>query len=202
MKKLFLTAFVFSIVLSAFCQNINIRITDYFPVDTGNTWTYSNASGKTRDVIIMRNSMPDTISNDGTSLYLFEHQFVGIGTGSTLYSIKEGKVVVLVEKNILGQYQEKKPPLPILASIGQEWRYNDRGDDLRYKASKSSCAFDGKTFDDCILVEERIVSGNTTLRTKKSYYAKNVGLVYVTLQSPGEKESVYQKLTECSFFNL
>jgi hypothetical protein len=178
------------------------NITDYFPVTGGNIWTYANAAGKTSDVIIMRNSTPDNISNDGTSLYLFEHQFAGTGTGSTLYSIKQNKIVIMAEKNIRGQYQEKNPPFPILALAGQEWRYNDRGDDLRYKSSKSSCVFDGKTFNDCILAEEQIVYGQNVLRTKKSYYAKGIGLVYVTLQEAGKEESCYQKLIDCNFADI
>ncbi|MDR1219681.1 MAG: transporter [Treponema sp.] len=202
MNKLFFTLSILVIVSPLFSQNTNSQITDYFPLGVGNTWAYANDSGKTTEVITMRNSMPDNVSNDGTSLYLFERQFVGIGSGSTLYSIKQNKVVIMVEKNIFGQYQQKSSPFPILASAGQEWRYNDRGDDLRYKTSKSSCVFDGKTFNDCILVEEQIVGGGNVLRTKRSYYAKGVGLVYVTLQGQGESESVYQKLESCNFTNI
>lgn len=202
MKKLFLSVLVLIIVFPLFSQNPVAQITDYFPVGIGNTWTYANASGKTTEVVIMKGSMPDNVSNDGTSLYLFERQFIGIGTVSTLYSIKQNKALIMVEKNVLGQYQQKNPPSPILAPAGQEWRYNDRGDDLRYRASTSSCSFDGKTFNDCILVEERIVNENVILRTKKSYYAKNIGLIYVTLQSQGENESVYQKLSSCNFIDI
>jgi hypothetical protein len=202
MKKLFSVLSILVIVSPLFAQNTNSQFTDYFPLGIGNTWTYANASGKTVEVIIVRNSSLDNVSNDGTSLYLFERQFVGIGTGSTLYSVKQNKVLIMVEKNILGQYQQKSPPFPILASVGQEWRYNDRGDDLRYKTSKSSCAFDGTTFNDCILVEEQIVNGRNVLRTKRSYYAKGVGLVYVTLQEQGESESVYRKLESSNFTNI
>jgi hypothetical protein len=204
MKNSILTMsmFVFVIVSSVFSQNSNTNITDYFPVEGGNTWTYANASGKQTDVIIMKNSMPDNISNDGTSIYLFEDQFIGAGTTSTLYSIKQNRVVIMSTKNILGQYLERKPPYPILSPIGQEWKYNDRGEDLRYKTSNSSCTFDGKTFTDCILVEEQIFDGQNVLRTKKSYYAKGVGLVYVTLQSPRESESIYQKLINCNFIDI
>jgi hypothetical protein len=174
MKKLFSVLSILVIVFPLFPQNTNSQITDYFPISIGNTWTYANASGKTVEVIIVRNSMPDNVSNDGTSIYLFEQQFVGIGSGSTLYSVKQNKVLIMVEKNVLGQYQQKSPPVPILAPAGQEWRYNDRGDDLRYKTYNSSCAFEGKTFNDCILVEEQIVNGRNVLRTKRSYYAKGV----------------------------
>ena len=113
-------------------------------------------------------------------------------------SVKNNKVVILTSKDALGRYRENSPPYPIeLAPADQEWRYNDRGDDLRYKTSKASCSFDGKTYSDCILVEERIVDGSKILRTKKSYYAKGIGLVYVTLESPTEKERVFMKLVNC-----
>jgi hypothetical protein len=168
-------------------------ITDYFPVAVGSTWSYANASGKTTDVVTLKNSMPGT--KDGTPLYLFEQQMVGLGTVSFLKSVKDNKIVVLATKDALGRYSESSPPYPVeLASANQEWRYNDRGDDLRYKTSKASCSFDGRTYSDCILVEERIVDGGTTFRTKKSYYAKGIGMVYVTLESPREKESVFMKL--------
>jgi hypothetical protein len=202
MKKLFIAGTLVFLAFSAFAQDTNFQITDYFPLAIGNTWTYASASGKTAEITTIRNSMADNVSNDGTSIYLFELQFVGIGSGTTLYSIKQNKVVILVERNIFGQRQERTPPFPVLAPAGQEWRYNDRGDDLRYRTSKSSCVFDGKTFNDCILVEEQIVDGRNVLRTKKSYYARGIGLVYVTLQSPGESESVYRKLESCNFINI
>jgi hypothetical protein len=190
MKRIILTILFAVLTLPVFGQTI----TDYFPVAIGNTWTYANASGKTTDVVTLKNSMPDT--KDDTRLYLFEQQMVGLGTVSFLKSVKDNKIVILTTKDALGRYRENSPPYPVeLAPANQEWRYNDRGDDLRYKTSKAYCSFDGRTYSDCILAEERIVDGGTTLRTKKSYYAKGIGLVYVTLESPGEKESVFMRLT-------
>jgi hypothetical protein len=202
MKKVFYVLSILVIASPIFSQNTNNQITDYFPLGVGNTWTYANSSGMTTEVIIMRNSNPDNVSNDGSSLYLFDQQFIGIGTGSTLYSIKQNKVVIMVEKNIFGQYQQKSPVFPILAPADQEWRYNDQGDDLQYKTSKSLCSFDEKTFFDCIMVEEQSVAGGNVLRTQKSYYAKNVGLVYVTLQEPGDEETCYRKLIDCNFVDI
>jgi hypothetical protein len=191
MKKIFLRVLLAAFSLPVFGQTI----TEYFPVAVGNTWTYANASGKTTDVVMLKNSMSD--SKDGITLYLFEQQMVGLGTVSFVKSVKDNKIIILTTKDALGRYHDNSPPYPVeLAPANQEWSYKDRGDDLRYKTSKAACAFDGKTYSDCILVEERIVAGSTTLRTKKSYYAKGVGLVYVTLESPREKETVFMKLTE------
>jgi hypothetical protein len=178
--------------------NDKIDISDYFPSDVGASWTYANSSGINTNIIIVKNSMPD--KNDGTNLYLFENQILGLGTTSTLYSIKDNNVVILVTKNALGKYQENQKPYPIaLAPVGQQWRYDDRGDDLRYTTSRTSCSYDGKTYNDCILVEEKIISGNSILRIKKSYYAKGIGLVYVTLQDGGGKESIFMKLVGSTF---
>jgi hypothetical protein len=56
--------------------------------------TYGNAFDKITDVIIMKGSTPNNIANDGTYLYMFEEQMIGIGTTSTLYSIKQNIVVI------------------------------------------------------------------------------------------------------------
>jgi len=192
---------LFVISINVFADDINII--DYFPCNIGNSWTYTNGSNKTVEIRMLKNSMPDPKASDGSKIYLVENQFLGIGSTSTMYSIKDNKVVILVTKNVLGNYQENKPPYPIeLAPAGQEWRYNDRGDDLRLKTILSSCNVDGNYYTNCIMVEERIVNGNSTLRIKKSYYAKGIGLVLVTLQQTGETESIYIKLKECNFTTL
>jgi len=195
MRKLFFILVLLFLTVGALFAQENVN--DYFPVVVGSKWLYANGSGKLSDIITVTNTTID--QKDGTGLYLIEHQIEGIGTTSTMYSTKGNKIVILVFKNALGRYTEYRQPYPVeLAPAGQEWSYNDRGDNLRLKTTKASCSFDGKTYSDCILVEERIVSGNNVLRTKKSYYAKGIGLVYVTLQSAGERESVFMKLLEYS----
>jgi hypothetical protein len=139
-----------------------------FPSFYGNRWTYTNATGKITDFVVLANSMLDPKANDGTSVFLFEQQIIGMGTISSMKSIKGNKVVVLITKDILGRYHENTAPYPVeLAPAGQEWRYNNQGDNLRYKASKSSCSFDDKLYTDCILIEERIVDGNQQPRRKR-----------------------------------
>jgi len=196
MKKLevvFLAGFVSS---SDFSQNIS----DYFPVSIGNSWTYTNGIEKSTEIITVKSSTPDDITKDGTMLYLFESQYQTAINTSTMYSIKGNKVVVLITKDALGRYNERKAPFPIeLAPIGQEWRQNE-GDNEYYlfKTDKSSIKFDNKNFEDCILVEQRIFIDGNLYRTNKSYYAYGVGLVYKTLQSPGGEETVFLKLVESS----
>jgi hypothetical protein len=200
MKKALVIFLAFVTAFSVFGQTATGNIADYYPLSTGNIWAYVNALGKTTEIITIKQSAPD--EKDGTVLYAFEHQMAGGATGS-LKSIKNNNVVILATINVLGRTQLNEQPYPVeLAPAGQEWRYNDRGDDLRYKTSRASCSFDDKTYSDCIMVEERIVDGNRTLRTKKSYYAKDIGLVYVTLQGQGERETVYMKLESYNFADI
>ncbi len=178
-------------------------IFDYFPASIGNMWTYSNSKGTTVEIRTLKNSVPDPSVNDGSQIYLLETQFPGIGSTSTVYGIRENKIIILIVKNILGQSMEYQKPYPVeLAPAGQEWRYNDRGDDLRLKTSRTSCRVDDRAYIDCILVEERVVDGSKTIRTQKSYYAKGIGLVLVTLQEPGRDELVHLKLTSCNFTDI
>jgi hypothetical protein len=197
MKKLVLVLMVaifFS--ASAFCQNVS----DYFPVTTGNNWTYANSTGNTTDIVTVGNSTPD---RDGTMLYLFENQTAGLGATSTMYSIKNNKVVILVKKDILGRYHEQRQPFPVeLAPAGQEWRQDDDGEYYLFKTSKASVKYDDKNFDDCILIEQRVFVRGSLYVTNRSYYAHGIGFVYKTLQSPGQSETVFKKLVSCNFADI
>jgi len=190
---------LYSRLISAYNEGrVRINITDYFPLSIGNSWTYTNSTGRLNEIHTVRNSLPD--QNDKRNmLYLVEHNTAGVGTTATMYRIRDNWVDIVTTRNVLNQYRENIPPFPILTLADQEWRYNDRGDDLRLKTSKASCNVDTTVYNDCILVEERIVNGNRTLRTKKSYYARGIGLVLVTLQSGNEAESIYMKLLNYSF---
>ena len=199
-KKMFVFLAVLSISASSFCQNVS----DYFPVSTGYSWTYTNGAGKSNDIITVTGNAPDNVSKDGTMLYLFESQYQSVTKTLTMYSIKGNKVVVLAIKDNLGRYNEKKAPFPVeLAPIGQEWRQDESDNEYYlFKTTKSSIRYDDKYFDDCILVEQRVYINRNLYITNKSYFAKGVGLVYKTLQSPGKEETVYQKLINCNFTDI
>ena len=171
-----------------------INVSEYFPTAIASSWTYANANGKESMTVCVKNSALD--KNDGTSLYLFEEKIKGIGTTATLYSIKKNIVLILVSKNILGKYTEYQEPYPVtLAAPDSEGQYIESGDNYFYKTSRASCKFDNKEFTDCILIEERLTIDKNIIRIKKSYYAKNIGLVYVTLIDNAGKETVYNKET-------
>jgi len=183
----FFVLFTFASIL-VFSQNVNIL--DYFPSKIGNSWTYANSSGRTVDIRTIRN----VSERNGIMVYLMENESPGIGTTSTLFGNMNNRIVILVTRNILGQARENQPPMPILATIGQEWRYNARGDDIRFSTSRASCTVDEKIYNDCILVEEKIFHGNELIMIRKNYYARGIGLVLLTLQMSGEAESIYNKL--------
>lgn len=71
----------------------------------------------------------------------------------------------------------------------------------KYNVKKSSISFDDKNYDDCLLVTEESYCDGVREMTTKRYYAKNVGLVYVTLINSDGKETVYQKLKQYSIAN-
>ena len=117
-----------------------------------------------------------------------------VGQTQTLYRVMDNRIEVLVELNIIGTRLNRHPPMPILAPPGQEWSYNDRGDNLRFRASTTSITVGDRFFEDCIVVEERIVAENTTLRTKRSYFARGTGLVLVTLQGRDGNTTIFMQL--------
>jgi hypothetical protein len=202
MKKLFFVLLVVFVWAPIFSQNV----LDYFPVSTGNSWTYTNSTGRRRDIITVRNSMPDP-NNSRNMVYLFEQQSIAdstsMGTTGTLYGIIGNRVVVLANRNILNQYRENRQPYPVeLALPDQEWRQDEDGEYYLFKTSMSSIKFDDKNFEDCILVEQQVFIDRNLYQTNRMYYARGVGLVYKTLQSPGKEESVYQKLTNCNFTDI
>jgi hypothetical protein len=199
MKKLFITTFILVIIFPLFSQNTGEQITDYFPIKSRNTWTYTNGTGKLNETVFVQGAMQTDIA-----VYAFVDQIAGIGQTSTLYGLEDNRIVVLVTENILRQYKENKRPFPIeLAPANQNWRQNES--DIEYylfKTMKSSIRYDDKIFDDCILVEKQIYVHNKLSMTRRSYFANGVGLVYVTVQGDDKEETCYQKLIDCNFIDI
>jgi hypothetical protein len=189
-------------LLTLISPDINIQsdqpiITEYFPVDVGNVWTYQDSSHNFADRIFVKNKTKD---KDGSMLYLFEHQQV-LATTRTLYGIKNNNIVIISTKNSFDVYDEKKPPYPIeLAIAGHNWKIIENKNTYRqYITSKSSVKYDDKSYDDCILVEETVFTNDRPVHIKKGYYARNVGLVYIALQGENEIENVFLSLISKNF---
>jgi len=192
MKKVLFILLIF-VSISIFADEENIL--DYFPCDRYYTWTYANSRG----IIVERRG----VTNNGPKDIIIENQMVGSGSIFTIYNFIDNNVVIRgIQNNIIRTSRIYESPYPIELSLpGNEWQYTDRGDDLRLRTSRSSCNVDDTIYNDCILVEEKIVNGNTTIRTKKSYYARGIGLVLITLQRGNEVESIYIKLIKHTINN-
>lgn len=165
-------------------------------IQSGDNWIYESGNGTITDGVYDVGSVQQ---DDGTWCYLFQN-VTAYGKTTTLYGLIDGKVVKLAFRNIMGKATEYKNPYPlVIAEPGISYHFND-GDDYRTTTERASIEFDGKKFDDCILVTEKIYADDELMHTEKRYYAKNVGLVYVTTVNSQGKESVYKKMAESSLY--
>jgi len=194
MKRIPMVALLLVVYTNLFAQTI----LEYFPVKTGNTWTYTNGNEKLNETWFIQNTAERDIP-----LYLMVKQIAGIGQTSTMYGLENNKIVAVVERNISGNYSENRRPFPVtLALPEQSWRQNDDGEYYLFASAKSQITYDDKYFSDCILIKQEIYVGNNLFMTKRSYFAKNIGLVYVTTQGVNENETCFMKLKECNFTSL
>ncbi len=198
MKKLA----AFLILVGFICSGIFAQATslfsvsDYFPTKILGSWTYANSAGKEYWTVFVKNRTHDS----GMDIAVFETQWKGMGSTVDIYGIRDDRVMLLSDKGIWSDYYDYPPPYPtILAAPNKAWQDNKRGDIIDCQTIASSCTFDGKVFNDCICVIEKLILNNAVEMTTKSYYAKGIGLVYKTLTGKDGKESVYMKLTESTF---
>ena len=183
---------------TVFGQLSEENILSYFPVKTGNSWTYTNGTEKVNTTVLVQNS-----TNIDIPVYLFVEQVVGLYQTSTMYGIENNKIVIVVFKDGMGRYHENKRPFPIeVASSNQNWRQNEVGEYYLFNTIKSSIKYDDKYFNDCILVEKKIFTNNKLYMIEKRYYAKDIGLVYVTLHDDNQSTSIFQKLISCNFIDI
>lgn len=181
-------------------SNGAVSVSDYFPVKLLASWTYANSTGKEYWVVFVKNRTQDS----GMDIAVFETQWKGMGSTVDIYGIRDDRVMLLSIKGIWSDYYDyPEPYLTILTAPNKTWRENDRGNDLAYQTTATSCRFDNKVFNDCICVEKKVLTEDRTgiFMIEKRYYAKGIGLVYETITDKDGKESVYMKLTECSLLN-
>jgi hypothetical protein len=189
-RRIAFALFMFGLVSYIYAQDIS----DYFPTAIGTKWTYTNSNGKLVDVVFVKNA---SVTN-GARVYLFEQQSLGIGSTQILYGSFPNGIAEIANINIVGKYSENSEPFPImLAPAGKKWTYTKLGEKYSCSSSKASVEFDGKNYPDCILVTAVSENPYTGTLTRKSYFARGIGLVYVTLQSVKEpEEGVFQKLVD------
>ena len=186
MKKLILAIIaVFFFAAPVFALDIS----DYFPVAVGNTWTFASGTGVVSDVITVRSSTP----NSGGTIYLFESQFAGMTT-ARLYSIRNNRVLILGTRDGFGRHHENRLPLPVaLAPPGDVGTFMSRNDNVQFSASRASISFGGRTFNDVIVFEQVIDGGFVT---RRSYFARGIGLVYETGQMGSGPTTVFRQLVD------
>jgi len=194
MKNKLLFFVIFSFLLTGLSAD-EIDISDYFPNTIGDIWLYANSAGKiveTRNVI---NKLPDNFANDGTNLYVINNDIEGLDSVAISYSIKNNRVIIAATRDVRGNERIFYEPYSVvLAPPGESWTYFDNGVDYSLRTSKSSCTVGRNTYNDCILVEERVPTDRrNTFRIKRSYFARDIGLVLVTTQT-GRRETVLLRL--------
>lgn len=183
------------------CASTNFSaqdILDYFPAKIGNTWTYTNEFGLNETCFIQ------DISKRDIPLYLMVSHTTRLGQTSTLYGLENNKIVKVAFKNIIGDYQANRRPYPIiLSSPEQKWAQNEELEYYLFTSSKSGIKYDDKNFDDCILIKQEVYIDNILSFTKKSYFARSIGLVYVSIKDEENyNEYCLMKLKNCNFTSL
>jgi hypothetical protein len=119
-----------------------------------------------------------------------------------IYRVLEDTVITEVAKpdnNV--ELVERDRPIVVLFLHDRNWQEEDGGDIFQCQSRKTNVSFDGKTYDDCIVVEKAIIlADGRPLMTKRQYFARGVGLVYVTLQDAGD--SVERPILRLSSHNF
>jgi hypothetical protein len=192
MKK-FVWVLLICFIIPTFASGLNIA--DYFPITIGNTWAYASNTGQITEVRRVVDGFTDSSGGGYIRNFLSATQ---VGQTQTLHRVTAHRVYVLVTTNIFGTPLNHNPAMPILAPPGQSWRHNDRGDDLHFNTSRASVTVGDRVFENCIVVEQRIVVGNNAILTRRSYFAKGIGLVLVTTQSPGGEPTIFMQLVDYS----
>ena len=190
MKKIFSTIILFLMFSFVFANDL----TDYFPAEKGTVWIYTSSNGSITDTIIV---MESNNSKEGDFRCVFGDQ-TPAGTYYIAYAEEDNKIISYAKINILGQTIQESRPFPlVLGQPGLSYNFNN-GDDCRCSVETGSVKFENFSFLDCIIVIEKLYDSGALQITKKSYYAKNIGLVYVTLIGKDGLEKEFKKLKETS----
>jgi hypothetical protein len=195
MKKKAVFVLIFSCIAgSLFCQTAS----DYFPAQEGYRWDYIGSNGQVtaRYMCVLVQKISDNDSGVG-----FFQEYLGITT-RVIYDVVEDTGVS--EVGMIDAFdntlQHKNRPIILSLSV-MNWQEEDRGDIFQCRSRKTSVSFDGKTYGDCIMVEKAIfLDDGSFLMVKRQYFARGIGLVYVTLQD--ENDSVEKPFLRLSSHNF
>jgi hypothetical protein len=183
---------------SLFCQTAS----DYFPAREGYRWEYVGRNGQVTDTY---QCLLVTKENDNQIL-------VGVYQESTFNMPGKGTKVMYRVVEDTGVAETTRPDgngglvvrdkfIITLFIHERNWQEDDRGDVFQCHSKKTSVNFDGKTYRDCIVVEKAItLADGRPLMVKRQYFARGIGLVYVTLQDAGDStEKPFLRLSSHNF---
>ena len=191
-KKILVILLLMScLAVAVFAQNE--RISDYFPAKEGMKWIYRNSDDQESTSIGVLSSNGD---GNGEFTFRFSASSNGAITDFTEYSILDNKLYITSITTALQYiysypYGNRKHKDHIVLDVpGKNWRNDaDNGEHSLFTSSKSSVSYDGKTYADCICVEET----RGTQRTR-NYFAKNIGLVCSQMYSQEKGWYIIDKL--------
>jgi hypothetical protein len=192
MKKLFSPVLILAILSPLFSQTAS----DYFPAKEGYRWEYIGSDGNVTDVYncVLVQKISDNDSGVG-----FFQESLGI-TIRVVYDVVEDTGVSEVGRidAFDNSTQHKNRPIVLLLRE-MKWQEEDGGDVFLCQSKKTSVSFDGKTYDDCIMVEKSIFINDRPLMVKRQYFSRGIGLVYVTLQGQDGVEKPHLRLSSYKF---
>jgi hypothetical protein len=199
MKKLVFVVLVMFVSGVIFAQTANNDIMAYFPTASGHTWVYQCSyeniyKGELFEEIIISEGQ-NRLRATNEIVYTFKinnpHQSADY---TILYTINENSVF---QRMILlnGRWIEKRPNEAVVISLaGGEWKFPGIGRYQIMKTSRGNISFDGKRYDDCIIMTTEFYYNDSITRINRVYYARNFGLVYESEERPNEPEHFVRKL--------
>jgi hypothetical protein len=194
MKKLYSVIFFLFFGTGLFCQTAS----DYFPAREGYRWEYIGRNGQVTDRYMCATK---TTVDENESFVGFYQESMGIGSKIIYRVIEDTGVAEVTRPDNSTQLVERDRPLVALFLHERNWQEEDQGDIFQCHSKKTSVSFDGKTYRDCIVVEKAItLADGRPLMVKRQYFARGIGLVYVTLQDAGDNvEKPFLRLASHNF---
>jgi hypothetical protein len=196
-KGRFFMKFIFLVLFVIFTFPVSSQNAfDYFPAKEGYRWEYLGANGQVTDVYTC---LAIERVNEKESLLGVSQSSLGITTRVIYRVIPDTGIFEIGEVRNGKQNMHYDEPFVTLALNELQWKEEDRGDEFLCQSKKTSVRFDGKTYNDCIMVEKAIYAGNRLLMIKRQYFARGIGLVYVTLQGEDGIEKPHLRLSSYKF---
>jgi hypothetical protein len=192
MKKLSLSLLIFAAIYPLFSQTAS----DYFPSKEGYRWEYLGANGEVTDVYTC--AIVQKIEDKASGVGIIE-EYLGMKISVIYEVIEDAGIKEVTRTDVFGNpIQHKNRPV-ILFLREAKWEEKERGDVFQCQSKKTSVAFDGKTYEDCIMTEKSIFINGRPFMVKRQYFARGIGLVYVTLQGQDGVEKPHLRLSSYKF---